>query len=266
MQIIINNNHILPKEALPTLNDSEQKYLQLLEFHESFPIRILEAREKLGIKTSIDGKVIIIISDPMKLIKVTDEIVTELHIPAQLATCIKDIIEYGEVLTATLPINVFNIEHQVNRGLLYSSNIRPRPHKSRIQQFGTQVMDHWYESNRRVLSAEGTAPAYPIIQINKRVDCSELKQAIDDQWNEIDLAMSDFEKSVPYFEPLRDISEEEFKYSMIIYRMRKSNPPVSHEEIQKYLEKEYKYHYEEATIRQKYSDFQKLLKKLGFIN
>lgn len=275
MQIIINDNQKLPKDILPNLpkdffpplNSSEKKYLQLLEFHDSFPTRILEAREKLGIKIDIDGKVILIIPDLVELSKITEEIVTELHIPAQLATCIQDIIVYGKVLTATHPINVFNIEHKYNRKLLYSPNIMPRPHKSRMQEFGTQVIENWYESNRQVLSTEGTAPAYPIIQINKRLDCDELKQAIEDHWNEIDLAMVDFEKSVPYFEPLQEINEEEFKYSMIIYRMRQQKPPVRHKKIYEYLQTQFEVDYKDAEQRviQKYSDFRKLLMRLDFV-
>lgn len=268
MQILINKHPALPKEALPDLTPSEEKYLLLLEFHNRFPKKIREARKKLKLKVTVrNGKVYREgdIPDQRDVNILTDKIITDLNIPEQLGTCINNIIEWGQVLTSTRPINIFNIEHQVNRRMLYSSQIRPRPHPSYVKQFGTQLMDNWYASNKKILETAGTAPAYPLIQINKKLNSDELKQAIDDNWPQIEQAMTDFEKSLPYFVPLQAISAEELKYSIIIYRMRNRKNPVPHKIICERLQKKYKVFYEESTIRQKSSDFEKLLKRLGFI-
>jgi hypothetical protein len=253
MQIIIHNG------ARKNLTEDEYKYLILLEFNKKFEESVKRIRKELGIPKP-EGSL-----DLEKLYDKSLALVLELKIPITLLLSIEDLIHFGVVLRATLPILVLGIKNQFNRKLLYNSKIYPSSSKHFPTEPQQQVIGEvWYRNNREVLKRGSLATACPLIQINKKLTKPQLLKAIEEDWDQIEAAMDDFEKSTPYLIVVSAISTIELEENILIYRYRAQG--LDYGKIREKLISDHKKYIEEATLRKRYSDLKKVLKKIGFVS
>jgi hypothetical protein len=240
---------IMSDSARKSLTDDEYKYLTLLEFSKRFEEGVSRIKEELGMPKPDN------LLDLESLYDKTLALVLKLNIPISLLYSVEDIIRFGCVLRATPPILILDISNQFNRELLYNSNIQPKP----SDQSGK---DLWNDNNKKLLRNDSLAAAYPLIQINKRLNIEQLKKAVESNWNEIEQAITDFEQSSPYPAQLKEFTTRDIKDFATIYRYRKIQG-LSSKETYKKLGKIYAE--EDREIDRKYSNISKLLKELRFV-
>lgn len=255
-------------EAIKSLTPDEYKYLLLLEFHEIFWQRVSEIRKKVGGVAIIGDAGTLSYKElpDLKLIhEKTETLVAELKIPILLTSAIESVIYWGKVFYTTKHILVLGIQNQYNRQFLYNDQLLPlNVTRNDKTERGKRVKQGWYESNKYRLQ-KSIAPAYPLIQIQKRLTKKQLHDAIDNDWENIEGAMDDFEKSLPFPIQITPISTREIERNALIYRYRKSG--MEHKAIYEKVEKEIEIDFAqgEGEIRRICSNFEKLLKEIGFI-
>jgi len=248
MKIVISDN------ARKILTDDEYKYLVLLEFNKKFTEDIKLIRIDLGMTKPHN------VLDLDKLYDKSLELVLKLNIPISLLFSVEDIIRFGAVLRATPPILILGISNQFNRKLLYNHKI----YRSFLKQ---TTKEEWYRDNQEILRKESLAAAYPLIQINKRLKIGELHKTIEENWNQIESAFDEFEKSSPYPTKLKEVSRRDIEIFASIYRCKKILG-LSSKETYKEILKNFKIRYseEDREIDRKYLFMSKLLKELGFVD
>lgn len=210
------------------ISDDEYKLLLLLEFNQEFISGVRSIRKKLNIMFDVDEVTIAHRKEVPDLKALNEEVfllVQKLGLPITLISSIESIVQWGQVLMSTIPINVFGRQHRYNRKLLSQDN--------------------------------NLAQAYPVIQIHKKITKAQLIKSIEEKWEEILKAMDELEESVSLPVSIQHIPIREIEEDIKIYRYRKDKMPY------KTISKEF--HLEEETLRQKYSRLHKVLQKLGFV-
>ncbi|MGH7202970.1 MAG: hypothetical protein ACREHC_00830, partial [Candidatus Levyibacteriota bacterium] len=246
----------------------EYKYLLLLEFYEDFWGRVEKIRAMIGVNPTLneDGAFGYEKVPDLKLLRdETEKLVNDLGMPVFLFGAIESLIQWNTILYTVEPILVFGIQHQLNRRALYNDQLVPsQTTKNDHTELGKMIRNNWYESNKRVLG-KSISPAYPVIQIQKKLTKRQLKMAIDEEWQSIQETMEDYEKSVPFLIDTKRVSIREIENNSLIYQYRQQG--LQHPEIYKRLSSEHKVTYSggEAEMRRKYSKFCQLLKRIGFM-
>lgn len=262
MRIIINDR------VRKNISDDEYKLLLLLEFHQDFLQGLRNIRKKLDIKSDADDETITHLKEVPDQKALQEEVfllAQRLNLPVTLTPAIESLVQWGTVLLSTIPILVFSVDHQLNRRFLYSDQILPKPRTSTDDvNLEKKLVENWYERNKQILS-KSIAPAYPVIQINKRLTKEQLIKAVKINWENISKAMDDFEKSVPLYLLVSKVPKKDIEINILVLRYREEG--LSHEEIYDKLERDHKIIFAlgEAEVRRKYSLMRKLLKELGYL-
>lgn len=234
------------------LSGDECKYLLLLEFYDEFIAEIKKIQKRPDEKKEM-----------AVLVHELPPLLHKYNIPIQLQPCIESLIEWNEIFVCNHPITVLDVRMQLNRRWLYNADVTPPP----TRLMDSHVWDRWYERNKSIFGDQNPYPAFPLIQINRKLSRSKLKGYIDENWHYIEEAMIHFERSTPYPPEIKKTSRKDLEIRMSIYRYKRENKKLSSKEIYKKIQEEYSVDYAEADreVDRVYYEFKKLLLKIGFI-
>lgn len=240
MTIKMSMKIIISEDARKALTSDEYKYLLLLELHEEFWKAINEMRAKLNLPPYKNEEVsVFTLSDSYDISKVAEdieirrstiEIIEKLNLPVTLYFAIKSVLQYGHIDFVDDSITVHYLD----------SYLTGRTRHERL------FLDLEFPY----------AISYPTITIKKRLTKEQLFREIGDRWFKVEEFMKSLETSKPTV-TVTKISVKDIEESIEIYKFRGNG--TSYKEIRN------KFHLEEATLRQKYSQIKKLLKKLKFV-
>ncbi len=229
----------ISSDAKSDLTKEEYKYLILLEFHQGLEKVINEARTKfLGWPScslpftssfstqNINGNYPDSPPEKSDLQRATFYVMKSLKIPLTLYTAIERLVGLGLINDINSPIFVFGYRATNIRGLIRSTPI--------------------------------PSLKYPTITLYRSMTKEKFIDMIKNYWPQIKKAMEELDNSAGVLAEIKKISIRDIETDLFIYRERKTNRL-------KYKLLAERLHMEEQTIRQRYSIFNKLLIKLGFI-